>query len=47
MALTAKIMDLDVALITAFHIVRIFLIVPFVPTLGRWMHRLDQRRLRV
>lgn len=45
MALTAKFMDLDVALITAFHIVRMILIVPFVPTLGRWMRRLEQRRL--
>ncbi|WP_072298376.1 AbrB family transcriptional regulator [Paracoccus sp. SM22M-07] len=46
MALTAKFMDLDVALITAFHLVRIFLIVPFIPTLGRWMHRLEGRGSR-
>ncbi|MFN3499124.1 MAG: AbrB family transcriptional regulator [Pannonibacter indicus] len=43
MALTAKFLELDVALITAFHLVRIFLIVPFIPALSRLMHRLEQR----
>lgn len=39
MALTAKYLGLDVALITAFHLVRIFLIVPFIPTVARTLHR--------
>ncbi|WP_246054960.1 AbrB family transcriptional regulator [Paracoccus gahaiensis] len=39
MALTAKYLGLDVALITAFHLVRIFLIVPFIPAIARALHR--------
>lgn len=33
MALTAKLLDYDVAVVTAFHIVRIFIIIPLVPPL--------------
>lgn len=39
MALTAKYLGLDVALITAFHLVRIFLIVPFIPAIASTLHR--------
>lgn len=39
MALTAKYLGLDVALITAFHIVRIFLIVPFIPGIATALNR--------
>lgn len=38
MALTAKFLGEDVALITAFHIVRIFIIVPSIPFMVRWLH---------
>lgn len=43
MALTAKFLGLDVALITAFHIVRIFLIVPFVPAFAARLKRAKSR----
>ena len=39
MALTAKYMHSDVALITAFHITRIFMIVPWIPQVVGWIHR--------
>lgn len=39
MALTAKYLGLDVALITAFHLVRIFLIVPFIPAIAKALDR--------
>ena len=42
MALTAKYLGLDVALITAFHLVRIFLIVPFIPAIAGILHRRGQ-----
>ena len=44
MALTAQFLGEDVALITAFQLVRIFLILPNVPWIVRLIHRLDRRR---
>ena len=37
MALTAKILQADVALVTAFHLVRIFIILPAAPLFIRWV----------
>ena len=44
MALTAKFLELDVALITAFHLVRIFMIVPAIPAIARILQRHEERR---
>src|SRR5690606_30816668 len=33
MALTAKILDQQVAIVTAFHVARIFIILPFLPVI--------------
>lgn len=45
MALTAKILQDGVAVVTAFHLVRIFLILPFAPliarTAARWASRIE------
>lgn len=39
MALTAKFLDQNVALITAFHLTRIFLLIPNIPWVVAWVHR--------
>ncbi len=39
MALTAKFLHMDVALITAFHIVRIFIVIPLGPVLIDRIHK--------
>ncbi len=39
MALTAKILQIDVALVTAFHVTRIFIILPFAPLIFAGVHR--------
>ncbi len=46
MALTAKFLGADVALITAFHITRIFIITPSIPLMVDLLHRLRDRRPR-
>ena len=46
MALTANYLDLDVALITGFHLTRIFLIVPNVGWVVRAIHRFEEPRPR-
>ncbi|MGY6536900.1 MAG: AbrB family transcriptional regulator [Pararhodobacter sp.] len=43
MALTAKILQTDVALVTAFHLVRIFIILPTAPLFTRWVALLARR----
>lgn len=42
MALTAKFLGMDVALITAFHIVRIFIVMPLGPVLIKRIHRRER-----
>ncbi|WP_161556167.1 AbrB family transcriptional regulator [Mangrovicoccus ximenensis] len=42
MALTAKFLGVDVALITAFHLVRIFIVMPLVPVLIDRVHRFER-----
>ncbi|WP_333827474.1 AbrB family transcriptional regulator [Pararhodobacter sp.] len=37
MALTAKLLHADIALVTAFHLVRIFIILPTAPLFTRWV----------
>ncbi|KPQ04976.1 MAG: putative ammonia monooxygenase [Rhodobacteraceae bacterium HLUCCA12] len=37
MALTAKMLQADIALVTAFHLVRIFIILPTAPLFTRWV----------
>mgnify|MGYP001334065069 CR=1 FL=1 len=46
MALTAKFLGIDVALITAFHLVRIFIVVPSIPLIMDRLHRRGCRGLR-
>lgn len=43
MALTAKILDQQVAIVTAFHVVRIFVILPFMPLIFAITARLANR----
>ncbi|AJE49179.1 AbrB family transcriptional regulator [Celeribacter indicus] len=43
MALTAKFLEMDVALITAFHITRIFIVVPSIPFLIDWLYLREGR----
>lgn len=43
MALTAKFLGIDVALITAFHLTRIFIVVPSIPYLIDRLHRYESR----
>ncbi|MGR3375471.1 AbrB family transcriptional regulator [Salipiger abyssi] len=43
MALTAKFLGIDVALITAFHLVRIFIVVPSIPHIIDRLHRYENR----
>ncbi len=43
MALTAKILQADIALVTAFHLVRIFIILPTAPLFTRWVAVLARR----
>lgn len=43
MALTAKILQADIALVTAFHLMRIFIILPTAPLFTRWVARLAGR----
>lgn len=47
MALTAKFLGLDVALITAFHLTRIFIFIPNIPWIIGLIHRFEEQRLRV
>ncbi|MCC5969203.1 MAG: AbrB family transcriptional regulator [Pararhodobacter sp.] len=44
MALTAKILQADIALVTAFHLVRIFIILPTAPLFTRWVAWLVRQR---
>lgn len=44
MALTAKFLGQDVALITAFHLTRIFILMPNIPWIIRMSHRFERRR---
>ncbi|MQW86483.1 AbrB family transcriptional regulator [Sinorhizobium saheli] len=44
MALTAKFLGQDVALITAFHLTRIFILMPNIPWIIRMIHGLERRR---
>lgn len=46
MALTAKILDQQVALVTAYHILRIFIILPLVPLIFAHVARLGKRTER-
>ena len=43
MALTAKILDQEVALVTAYHVLRIFIILPLVPLIFALVARLAGR----
>lgn len=43
MALTAKILQEGLALVTAFHLVRIFIILPFAPMIINWSARIAAR----
>ncbi len=43
MALTAKMLQADIALVTAFHLVRIFIILPTAPLFTRWVVLLTRR----
>ena len=43
MALTAKILQEGLALVTAFHLVRIFIILPFAPLIIGWSARVSAR----
>ncbi|MCA0043382.1 AbrB family transcriptional regulator [Celeribacter litoreus] len=43
MALTAKFLGIDVALITAFHLTRIFIVIPSIPFIIDRIHRLEGR----
>ena len=43
MALTAKMLQADIALVTAFHLVRIFIILPTAPLFIRWVASLARR----
>lgn len=45
MALTAKFLGQNVALITAFHLVRIFIFMPNIPWVIRAIYRAEQRRM--
>lgn len=44
MALTAKFLGQDVALITAFHLIRIFIFMPNIPWVIDLIHRYEKRR---
>ncbi len=44
MALTAKYLGQDVALITAFHLTRIFIFIPNIPWIVGLIHRYEKRR---
>jgi uncharacterized membrane protein AbrB (regulator of aidB expression) len=43
MALTAKFLGQDVALITAFHLTRIFIFIPNIPWIIGLIHRYEKR----
>lgn len=47
MALTAKFLGQDVALITAFHLTRIFIFIPNIPWIIGLIHRHEQQRSKV
>lgn len=47
MALTAKFLDQDVALITAFHLTRIFIFIPNIRWVIGLIHRYEKRRAKV
>lgn len=47
MALTAKFLGQDVALITAFHLTRIFIFIPNIPWIIGLIHRYEGQRARV
>ncbi|MEJ2036188.1 MAG: AbrB family transcriptional regulator, partial [Maritimibacter sp.] len=44
MALTAKFLDIDVALVTAFQLTRIFIFMPNIPWIIRMIDAYEQRR---
>lgn len=47
MALTAKFLGQDVALITAFHLTRIFIFIPNIPWIIGLIHRYEKQRSKV
>lgn len=44
MALTAKFLQEDATIVTAFHLTRIFIFMPNIPWIVAWIHRYEQRR---